>query len=50
MLSSIPEHAEILAAIVAGEAARASALMRSHVALLGEDVTDFLHAVHRRSA
>jgi DNA-binding GntR family transcriptional regulator len=50
MVSSIPEHAEILAAIVSGEATRASALMRSHVALLGEDVTDFLHAVHRRSA
>jgi DNA-binding GntR family transcriptional regulator len=50
MLSSIPEHAEILAAIIAGDTTRASTLMRTHVALLGEDVTDFLHAVHRRSA
>lgn len=50
MLSSIPEHADILAAIAAGDASRASQLMRAHVALLGEDVTDFLHAVHRRSA
>lgn len=50
MLASVGEHGEILAAVVAGDALRASAQMRSHVALLGEDVTDFLHAVHRPTA
>lgn len=43
MPSSIPEHQGILDAIMAGDSMLASQRMQGHVALLGEDLTDFLH-------
>jgi DNA-binding GntR family transcriptional regulator len=41
--SSVPEHERIMHAIFHGDAAQASQLMRSHVTLLGDGLSDLLH-------
>ena len=43
MESSIPEHDQIMTAIFRGDATQASQVMRSHVTLLGEGLSDLLH-------
>jgi DNA-binding GntR family transcriptional regulator len=43
MESSIPEHEQIMQAIFRGDAAQASLVMRSHVTLLGDGLSDLLH-------
>ena len=43
MESSIPEHEQIMQAIFRGDAVQASQLMRSHVTLLGDGLSDLLH-------
>ena len=43
MDSSIPEHEQVMTAIFRGDAAQASLLMRAHVTLLGEGLSDLLH-------
>jgi DNA-binding GntR family transcriptional regulator len=43
MESSIPEHDQVMVAIFRGDAAQASQVMRSHVTLLGEGLSDLLH-------
>jgi DNA-binding GntR family transcriptional regulator len=43
MESSIPEHDQIMQAIFRGDAVRASQVMRSHVTLLGDGLSDLLH-------
>jgi DNA-binding GntR family transcriptional regulator len=43
MVSSIPEHGEVMDAIFKGDGARASRVMRGHVTLLGEGLSDLLH-------
>jgi DNA-binding GntR family transcriptional regulator len=43
MDSSIPEHEQVMTAIFRGEAAQAGQVMRSHVTLLGEGLSDLLH-------
>jgi DNA-binding GntR family transcriptional regulator len=43
MESSIPEHDQIMVAIFRGDATQASQVMRSHVTLLGEGLSDLLH-------
>jgi DNA-binding FadR family transcriptional regulator len=43
MESSIPEHEQIMQAIFRGDAAQASRVMRSHVTLLGDGLSDLLH-------
>ncbi|WP_213741432.1 GntR family transcriptional regulator [Bradyrhizobium sp. dw_411] len=43
MESSIPEHEQIMIAIFRGEPMQASLVMRSHVTLLGEGLSDLLH-------
>jgi DNA-binding GntR family transcriptional regulator len=43
MESSIPEHEQIMQAIFRGDAAQASQVMRSHVTLLGDGLSDLLH-------
>jgi DNA-binding GntR family transcriptional regulator len=43
MESSIPEHAQIMQAIFRGDPAQASQVMRSHVTLLGDGLSDLLH-------
>lgn len=43
MKSSVPEHLAILEAIAAGKPADATKAMRSHVNVLGDGLTDFLH-------
>jgi DNA-binding GntR family transcriptional regulator len=43
MESSIPEHEQITQAIFRGDAAQASQVMRSHVTLLGDGLSDLLH-------
>jgi DNA-binding FadR family transcriptional regulator len=42
MESSIPEHEQIMAALFRGDATQASQIMRSHVTLLGEGLSDLL--------
>jgi DNA-binding GntR family transcriptional regulator len=46
MESSIPEHGQIMQAIFRGDAAQASQVMRSHVTLLGDGLSDLLHFLH----
>jgi DNA-binding GntR family transcriptional regulator len=43
MESSIPEHEQVMIAIYRGEAAQAGLVMRAHVTLLGEGLSDLLH-------
>jgi DNA-binding GntR family transcriptional regulator len=43
MIGSIPEHAAVMEAIFRGDGAVAAQAMRSHVTLLGEGLSDFLH-------
>ena len=43
MESSVPEHEQIMQAIFRGDAAQASQVMRSHVTLLGDGLSDLLH-------
>lgn len=43
MESSIPEHGDVMHAIFRGHAGLAAQLMRSHVTLLGEGLSDLLH-------
>jgi DNA-binding GntR family transcriptional regulator len=43
MESSIPEHDQIMVAISRGDATQAGQIMRSHVTLLGEGLSDLLH-------
>jgi len=43
MESSIPEHEQIMQAIFRGDAAQAGQVMRSHVTLLGDGLSDLLH-------
>ena len=43
MESSIPEHEQIMQAIFRGDAVQASQVMRSHVTLLGDGLSDLLH-------
>ncbi|QCI67359.1 GntR family transcriptional regulator [Phreatobacter stygius] len=43
MQSSIPEHGQVMEAILRGDGAQASQLMRAHVTLLGEGLSDLLH-------
>jgi DNA-binding GntR family transcriptional regulator len=43
MESSIPEHEQIMQAIFRGDATQASQIMRSHVTLLGDGLSDLLH-------
>lgn len=43
MQSSIPEHGQVMEAICRGEGAEAARLMRAHVTLLGEGLSDLLH-------
>jgi DNA-binding GntR family transcriptional regulator len=43
MDSSIPEHAQVMEAIFRGDGAAASQVMRAHVTLLGEGLSDLLH-------
>lgn len=43
MDSSIPEHGDVMDAIFRGDAGLAAQLMRSHVTLLGEGLSDLLH-------
>jgi DNA-binding GntR family transcriptional regulator len=43
MESSIPEHEQIMQAIFRGDPAQASQVMRSHVTLLGDGLSDLLH-------
>jgi DNA-binding GntR family transcriptional regulator len=43
MESSIPEHELVMQAIFRGDAVQASQLMRSHVTLLGDGLSDLLH-------
>jgi DNA-binding GntR family transcriptional regulator len=42
MESSIPEHEQVMIAICRGEAAQAGLVMRAHVTLLGEGLSDLL--------
>jgi DNA-binding GntR family transcriptional regulator len=42
MESSIPEHEQVMLAIFRGDAVQASLVMRSHVTLLGEGLSDLL--------
>ncbi len=42
MESSIPEHEQIMVAIFRGDAAQAGQVMRAHVTLLGEGLSDLL--------
>lgn len=50
MARSIPEHAAVLEAILAGDAPGAGATMRQHVTLLAEGVADFLHCLRLAGA
>jgi len=43
MTGSIPEHAAVMEAIFRGDGVAAAQAMRSHVTLLGEGLSDFLH-------
>jgi DNA-binding GntR family transcriptional regulator len=43
MESSIPEHEQIMQAIFRGDPVQASLVMRSHVTLLGDGLSDLLH-------
>jgi DNA-binding GntR family transcriptional regulator len=43
MTGSIPEHAAVMEAIFRGDGMAAAQAMRSHVTLLGEGLSDFLH-------
>lgn len=43
MTGSIPEHAAVMDAIFRGDGVEAAQAMRSHVTLLGEGLSDFLH-------
>jgi DNA-binding GntR family transcriptional regulator len=43
MESSIPEHEQIMQAIFRGDPVQASQVMRSHVTLLGDGLSDLLH-------
>jgi DNA-binding GntR family transcriptional regulator len=43
MESSIPEHEQIMQAIFRNDAAQAGLVMRSHVTLLGDGLSDLLH-------
>jgi DNA-binding FadR family transcriptional regulator len=43
MDSSIPEHGQVMDAIFRGDSAAASQVMRAHVTLLGEGLSDLLH-------
>ncbi|WP_366145850.1 hypothetical protein [Bradyrhizobium sp.] len=43
MESSIPEHEQIMQAILRNDAAQAGLVMRSHVTLLGDGLSDLLH-------
>ncbi len=43
MDSSIPEHGQVMDAIFRGDGAAASQVMRAHVTLLGEGLSDLLH-------
>jgi DNA-binding GntR family transcriptional regulator len=43
MESSIPEHDQVMVSIFRGDATQASQVMRSHVTLLGEGLSDLLH-------
>jgi len=43
MESSIPEHDQVMIAILRGDAVQAGQLMRAHVTLLGEGLSDLLH-------
>ncbi|MDQ0394365.1 GntR family transcriptional regulator [Labrys monachus] len=43
MVSSIPEHEEIMTAIFQGDGAKAASLMSAHVNLLGDNLSDVLH-------
>lgn len=43
MESSIPEHEQILQAILRNDAVQAGLVMRSHVTLLGDGLSDLLH-------
>src|SRR6202521_3609673 len=43
MESSIPEHDQVMVAIFRGDAVQAGQVMRSHVTLLGEGLSDLLH-------
>lgn len=45
--SSLEEHSEIVAAIEAGDAARAEQAMRDHVLIQGERFSDFVSSVRR---
>ncbi len=45
MTNSIPEHAEIMEAILANDGKRASELMTRHISLLTEGIADFLQFV-----
>ena len=48
--SSLEEHREIVAAIEAGDAARAEQAMRDHVLIQGERFSDFVSSVRRFGA
>jgi DNA-binding GntR family transcriptional regulator len=50
MLSSIPEHAAIMQAILRGDGEGACALMRQHVNLLGEGLSDLLRYFEQEAA
>jgi DNA-binding GntR family transcriptional regulator len=45
MLASVDEHQVIMDAILAGDSEQACQCMRQHVNLLGNDVSDLLHAL-----
>lgn len=47
MAESVPEHAAITAAILAGNGDEACALMRAHVNVLGSGLDDLLHILAR---
>ncbi len=46
MHSSIPEHERVLEAILRGDGQQAAQMMRAHVTLLGEGLSDLLHFLH----
>lgn len=46
---SLQEHEEIIAAIHAGDEARAEASLKAHIVIQGERFTDFVASIHRPS-
>jgi DNA-binding GntR family transcriptional regulator len=49
MAASIPQHSEVMEAILRGDGDAAQALMTSHVNLLGENLADLLHTIETKT-